>query len=89
MPCVAGGNEGERVIRCFERTGNQKILLGKEDVWMPIRVIEEKCTACGSCEEVCPSDAITVEDVAVIDEEECVECETCIDECPSEAIVSE
>ena len=56
---------------------------------MPIRVIEEKCTACGSCEEVCPSDAITVEDAAVIDEEECVECETCIDECPSEAIVFE
>lgn len=56
---------------------------------MPIRVIEDKCTACGECAEVCPSDAITIGDVAEIDEEECVECEVCVDECPNEALVAE
>jgi Fe-S-cluster-containing hydrogenase component 2 len=54
---------------------------------MAIIVNEEKCTGCGSCVEVCPSNAITIEnDKAKIDLEECVECESCIDECPEGAI---
>ena len=47
----------------------------------------EKCTDCKSCVEVCPVEAITMEnEKAKVDEEACVDCGTCVDECPSEAI---
>ncbi|HOM56956.1 MAG TPA: 4Fe-4S binding protein [Candidatus Latescibacteria bacterium] len=57
---------------------------------MPAVVNKEECTGCGSCVEVCPSEAITMDDdVAVVNPEECTECGACVDECPSEAITLE
>jgi Fe-S-cluster-containing hydrogenase component 2 len=54
---------------------------------MAVKVDLEKCTGCGSCAEVCPVEAIKIEnDKAKIDENECVDCGTCIDECQSEAL---
>ncbi len=54
---------------------------------MAVKVDLEKCTGCGSCAEVCPVEAIKIEnDKAKIDEDECVDCGTCIDECQSEAL---
>jgi ferredoxin--NADP+ reductase len=58
-------------------------------------VITSKCEQCGSCVEVCPSDAIYfVEDDAewptyYIYPENCIECAACEAECPSEAIFYE
>ncbi len=49
-------------------------------------VDKEKCTACGACVEVCPVEAIKLEDKATIDAETCIECGACVDECPVEAI---
>jgi len=57
---------------------------------MPAVVNKEECTGCGSCVEVCPSEAITMDDdVAVVNPEECTECGACVDECSSEAITLE
>jgi NAD-dependent dihydropyrimidine dehydrogenase PreA subunit len=54
---------------------------------MAVIVDLEKCTGCGTCEEVCPVGALKVEsDKAVIDEETCVDCGTCIEECLEKAI---
>ena len=53
---------------------------------MPAKVDEENCTACGACDEVCPVDAITVEDSAKVATEACTECGACAEECPVEAI---
>ncbi len=57
---------------------------------MAAKIDLEKCTGCATCAEVCPVEAITVEnDKAQVDEETCVDCGTCIDECPEEAITLE
>jgi len=49
-------------------------------------VDKDKCTACGSCVEACPVDAIKLEEKAIIDKENCIDCGTCVDECPEGAI---
>ncbi|NQU39914.1 MAG: 4Fe-4S binding protein [Lentisphaerae bacterium] len=50
-------------------------------------VISDSCTKCGSCEPVCPSEAISEGDEKyMIDPETCVDCALCVDECPVEAI---
>ncbi|MEA3329089.1 MAG: 4Fe-4S binding protein [Candidatus Omnitrophota bacterium] len=53
---------------------------------MSAKVDASKCNACGACVKVCPVEAITMDDVAVIDPEKCVDCGTCVDECPKKAI---
>ena len=54
---------------------------------MAIEIDKKKCTGCGNCVDVCPVEAITMNDgKAFIDEENCVECGACEAECPSEAI---
>ena len=49
-------------------------------------VDDDACTACASCEEVCPMRAIEVNDAAVVDPEKCIGCGLCISKCPGEAI---
>lgn len=53
---------------------------------MAVKVDKEKCTGCGACEEICPVDAIKVNEIAEVDEETCIDCGTCVDECPVEAL---
>ena len=53
---------------------------------MPVEVDESKCDGCRSCIEVCPVEAITVEDVAKVNPYECVDCGSCVDACPKGAI---
>lgn len=41
------------------------------------------CLGLGTCEEVCPFDAITIENgLAVVDTEKCVGCGICVEQCP-------
>ena len=49
-------------------------------------VDEEKCTACGTCVDTCPVEAINIKEKAVIDKENCIDCGTCVDGCPEGAI---
>jgi len=45
------------------------------------------CTFCGTCEEMCPENAICIEENgAVIDQDKCVGCGVCYDNCAFEAI---
>ena len=44
------------------------------------------CMGCGYCEDVCPTGAIKVIDVAHIDQNLCVACGCCAGRCPMGAI---
>ena len=49
-------------------------------------VISDECTACGTCIDECPVEAISEGDIYVIDPELCTDCGACADVCPVEAI---
>jgi electron transport complex protein RnfB len=49
--------------------------------------IDDKfCTGCGTCTNFCPMDAITLDEVSIINKERCIGCGVCVSKCPSEAI---
>lgn len=53
-------------------------------------LITDECSSCGSCQEVCPEEAISEgEEKYVIDPELCTDCGTCAEQCPEEAITGE
>ncbi len=51
-------------------------------------VDEDQCTGCQACEEICPMDAIEINDdiVAVVNEERCIGCGLCVTVCEFDAI---
>jgi len=53
---------------------------------MAIKINNDKCTGCGVCVDICPVQAIKIENQKAIINEECVECAACIDQCPNQAI---
>jgi NAD-dependent dihydropyrimidine dehydrogenase PreA subunit len=46
----------------------------------------ESCTACGTCVEACPQDAIALGDTAVIDASICTGCGLCVSDCANGAL---
>ena len=49
-------------------------------------IINQDCTACGTCIDECPVEAITEGDIYKINPESCTDCGACADVCPVEAI---
>jgi len=50
-------------------------------------VIDENCTACGTCKDVCPVEAINEgEPIYTINPDTCIDCGQCADACPVDAI---
>ena len=56
---------------------------------MAYKINPDMCTACGTCIDECPVEAISAGDVYVIDASACTECGSCADVCPVEAIALE
>jgi anaerobic sulfite reductase subunit C len=48
---------------------------------------EDACTACGSCVDVCPDNAIELQDVAIHDPDRCLGCMNCFEACEEGAII--
>ena len=57
-----------------------------------IWIVTDKCTACGTCADVCPVDPalyVVTDDTSVYQKDradECTECYACVDSCPEGAI---
>ena len=49
-------------------------------------IISDDCTACGTCIDECPVEAISEGDIYKIDPDICTDCGACADVCPVEAI---
>ena len=48
---------------------------------------EDECTECGACVEICPVDALEMDDgPPIVDEEWCIGCGVCAYICPEQAI---
>ncbi|MBU1194539.1 MAG: 4Fe-4S binding protein [Proteobacteria bacterium] len=54
-----------------------------------IKLDEDACVACGTCEDRCQFHAIEVNDIAQINLEKCFGCGVCVSTCPSQALVLE
>ncbi|HWQ75115.1 MAG TPA: 4Fe-4S binding protein [Syntrophomonas sp.] len=50
-------------------------------------IVEEKCSSCGLCPDVCPVGAISPIGVYRITPELCISCGLCSESCPVDAIV--
>ncbi len=47
--------------------------------------IEEKCTKCGKCKDVCPVDAIEINEIVKTNSDLCIKCMACVKICPVDA----
>jgi len=50
---------------------------------------EERCTHCGACITICPTDAFELEPITrrvIFDDDKCIACELCIKACPPRAM---
>ena len=48
---------------------------------------EELCNGCGDCIDLCPVNALTMEDnIAVVDKDWCIGCGVCVTHCPTSAV---
>lgn len=50
-------------------------------------VITDSCVACGTCQPVCPVEAISEGEIYHIDPDTCIECGSCAEVCPNDAII--
>ena len=54
-----------------------------------VYVDESRCTGCGLCTDVCPTEAISVvEGLARVEQSLCQECEACLSACPNGALLA-
>ena len=53
---------------------------------MTAAIDKEKCTCCGLCVDICPEQAISMNDAVTIESSKCTGCGSCVNECLTEAI---
>lgn len=62
-----------------------KVSSAEQEIWKDV----EKCTHCGACTAICPTEALYIkrpEMEVIFDKEKCTVCELCILTCPSRAM---
>lgn len=51
----------------------------------PFPTADERCTGCGTCQELCPADAIPADNIRNINKDACTSCMRCLSVCPTQA----
>lgn len=51
----------------------------------PFPTADESCTGCGTCQELCPADAIPANNLRGVNKEACISCMRCVSVCPAQA----
>ena len=76
------------VIRLVPTTATAVVACSNKDKGAAaVKECKASCIGCKKCENICPADAIKVEDnFAHIDYTKCVHCNACIETCPRHAI---
>ena len=82
IPGITSVGKQETVSEIRPEVAERKILYPK--------VVAEKCTACGACIEVCPTDTIVmVNGKAFVEIENCRSCKKCMIVCSENAFILE
>jgi ferredoxin len=91
----AGGSPGRTLLRRLLRSrrweGALPVAYDRELPWARMRVDEDRCTGCGTCEAVCPRDALHIEmkgesQLLSFRPSACTNCLLCQDACAEDAI---
>lgn len=51
----------------------------------PFPTADERCTDCGTCQKLCPADAIPADNLRSVDKEACISCMRCLSVCLTKA----
>ncbi|MCK4723199.1 MAG: 4Fe-4S binding protein [Dehalococcoidia bacterium] len=52
-----------------------------------LKIDTDKCVGCGACVDVCPQEAISIQNgIAIIDQKLCMQCGNCTVTCPADAV---
>ena len=65
---------------------NSSLTNGQEGIIMAVKIDNEKCTGCAACIDVCPVNAIKIENEKAVVSEDCIDCGACISQCLAKAI---
>jgi NADH:ubiquinone oxidoreductase subunit F (NADH-binding)/NAD-dependent dihydropyrimidine dehydrogenase PreA subunit len=97
--CALGGSAPNPVLSTIQYFRNEyeahirdkRCPAGVCKALITYRIDKKKCTGCGRCPKVCPSDAITGEKKKphVINQKKCIKCGACIESCKFDAIIVE
>jgi len=79
--------EEDNFQRCLQYLEEQKVTI--QPLSQDVRRNEERCTHCGACTGICPTNALRLDRESmevVFDDESCVACELCVRVCPPRAM---
>lgn len=74
--------EGTDVYKPLSLPGNRPYRAGNTG---PFPMADEGCTGCGTCQELCPADAIPADNLRSVNKEACISCMRCLSVCPTKA----
>ncbi len=74
--------EGTDAYKPLSLPGNRPYRAGNTG---PFPTADERCTDCGTCQELCPADAIPADNLRSVNKEACISCMRCLSVCPTKA----
>lgn len=80
--------EATNLDSSFSIKGTTKGTSDGEKIFPPLTAIIDptRCTCCGLCVDLCPEQAISLNDFVTINSSQCTGCNSCVNECPNKAI---